>query len=213
MRYLIGIFSAFSYEHRRNICRKTWIKKHLDIDLIFIIGNPTIYIPKRNNDILILPCSDKYYRLPQKIKGFCQWALENKNWDYLFKADDDTFIVLDRLINYIPIGDYIGCEPGGQWKGYASGGAGYILSHKSAKIISEKFNYTKGAEDFLVGKTLYEHGIKFIQDNKFHPYIHNELDYPNNDNDIISCHIGNNEQLQRQKEIFYNISLICNKII
>lgn len=44
--------------------------------------------------------------LVHKTREFCRWAL-TQDFDYLFKCDDDTFVVTDRFLKFDPAGrDY-----------------------------------------------------------------------------------------------------------
>jgi hypothetical protein len=114
-------------------------------------------------------------------------------WDYLFKCDDDTYISLPRLMAVDPAGrDYIGAE----WRpgvGYASGGAGYILSRRAVSIVAERLeSYPTGAEDLLVGQVLRAAGIEFSVDPRFVPFGSPDR-RPCADNDLITLHAAAEE--------------------
>ncbi|MEM7394388.1 MAG: alpha-1,2-fucosyltransferase, partial [Verrucomicrobiota bacterium] len=189
-RILIGALSCRSYEDRRERCRRTWIPDPMPdrLDLVFLVGDEKVGAqPRREQDILRIPCSDIYEALPSKTQGFCRWALEHEAFDYLFKCDDDTYIHVERFLDFDPEDkDYIGAE----WTagaGYASGGAGYLLSRKAASIIAEHDDFPHGAEDVLVGETLRSANIHFDINRRFIPYGNEDL-RPRRDNDLITSH-------------------------
>jgi FkbM family methyltransferase len=157
-------------------------------EVLFVVGGEWTGSPRVDNRTLYLPCSDEYESLPEKVGQFCRWALENRDFDYLFKCDDDTYVRLDRLRQVIPNDhDYVGAEwtPG---VNYASGGAGYLLSRRAATIVADQLKGRPvGAEDVLVGKCLRAAGIEFHRDHRFIPFG-NEVLRPQPGNDLITAH-------------------------
>jgi len=126
--------------------------------------------------VLLVPCADDYSALPEKLRLLLIWALERRTFDYLFKCDDDTYVRMDRLLAVDLRGhDYIG----GEWAedvGYASGGAGYLLSRRAVEIVAGDIleaagePYPDGAEDLLVGRCLRRAGVRFQRDRRFIAY-------------------------------------------
>jgi hypothetical protein len=171
-RILIGALSAASYDDRRQNCLDTWMvtAAEVGIDAVFLLGDPGLSEPKREERNLWLPVPDEYQDLPQKTQAFCVWAISRPDWDYLFKCDDDTAISIRRLLAYPTNGaDYIGAK----WKPsvtYASGGAGYLLSREAARIVSEGLRRTRGPEDLFVGEVLLEAGLDLRTEPKFIPW-------------------------------------------
>lgn len=185
MNTLIGALSASNNFEKRDACRKTWGKT---LPHAFLCGNPRFHHIVEDRDMLWFPCPDNYVSLPQKTRWFCLWALTQKTyqWDYLFKCDDDTYIDRDRLnkfINGLPEGsDYIGHDLKG---GYASGGAGYLLSKKAALSIVGRQLAHQGAEDVLSGMVLKQAGIYLKDEQRFCSWANQ---WPNNNNDFITGH-------------------------
>lgn len=193
--WLIGITTAAGYEHRRRACVSTWAKARPGVDIVFIIGNPHLNSPARAGDTLMLPCPDTYPELPQKSRAFFQWAASQFSWTCLLKCDDDTYIVLDRLQAYEPTGDYVGCEPGGKWRGYGSGGAGYMLSRRVTEYVAKNLTCPRGPEDKLVGECIAQMRprVPFTNDPRFSPWSVRTGIRPHSANDVITAHVGGGE--------------------
>ncbi|VVC39782.1 Fringe-like [Cinara cedri] len=113
-----------------------------------------------------------------------------KDYDYVLKADDDTYVIVENLRYMLTSFDpkdpiYLGCRFKPYVKqGYMSGGAGYLLSKESVKRFVEKALPHKqcrqdhgGAEDVEIGKCLQLVGVKAkdSRDNlgrgRFFPFI------------------------------------------
>lgn len=188
-RILIGALSGWQHVDRRDRCVNTWFRDahNCGLDSVLLLGLPGIPRPERRGDLLLLPSPDSYESLPQRTRWFCEWALGRDDWEYLFKCDDDTYVAAARLAALATEGrDYIGAE----WKpgvAYGSGGGGYLLSRRAAKIVAEHMRQETGAEDQLVGKVLREHGIPLHIDNRFVPFGNREK-RPRSDNDTITVH-------------------------
>lgn len=100
-------------------------------------------------DELILPVRDDYWALPAKMRHAFRWALEQMEQDgkptytHIFKADTDTFIHVDRLLDHwaeiaLRKIDYLGLvgNPGD----CCGGGAGYWLSRKAMIVYLESYD-------------------------------------------------------------------------
>lgn len=208
---IIGAFSAATgeqYAQRRQTCLDTWIPTVEDLGamVVFLLGDPALlaadYRPERHE--LWLPARDQYLFLPQKTREFCRWAIGHQDappWTYLFKCDDDTYIHGPRFAAYEPAGrDYIGNE----WKAgvrYASGGAGYWLSRRSAEIVAEQlatdpqatpddpiWSKTSGPEDMAVGALLRSEEIQFHKDPSFEPWGWRPSATPADNPHLITTH-------------------------
>jgi len=199
-RLIVGVLSSTgeAYQARRIKCQRTWLPvlEAIGVEVVFLIGTdqtdhpPRLVLPGEHGRIgteLHLPCPDDYASLSQKTRWFCRWALANRAFDYLFKCDDDTYLVPDRLLGMDLSGvDYLG----GEWTpsvGYASGGAGYFLSHNAASIVASELTQTQWAEDLLVGSLLHDQGIRFNSDARFVAYA-NKDHRPKPDNTLVTAH-------------------------
>lgn len=189
-KILIGALSGTQHEMRRRRCRETWIAdaRRFGIECVFLMGGTEFTAtPILFDDMLLLPCPNSYPALPQRTRWFCKWALEQPNWEYLFKCDDDTYVCIERLAEYDTAGrDYIG----GEWTpgvSYASGGGGYLLSRRAAEVVANRLDQTEGAEDLLVGELLKHAGMPLHLDNRFVGIGDNDR-RPRSDNDTVTTH-------------------------
>lgn len=181
MKLLIAVKSC--EKHRvagyNSAIRKTWGKKvEYPATLIFFQG-PAYVIgdSKISLDEYPLPVIDDYDHLPDKTISILNTFLSTP-FDYIFLCDTDTFIIPSKLLTcgfdkYDVSGRYgehpqIGttfehrddrnhtinpCHP------WPSGGVGYFLSKKAAKIIVDT-PYQHWAEDFMVGQITGPHIIE-----------------------------------------------------
>jgi hypothetical protein len=183
-RIVIGIMSAQKFADRRKRCLETWAVSTAEAETVFFVGDPTLQEPVLEGDLLRLPCPDDFKSLPQKIRMFCSWALENRDFQYLFKCDDDTYVSMKRLLQHSWQGDYIGR---GRSRVYAFGGPGYFLSARAADIVAQNLLKENGREDVSVGRLLRKHGISLIQCHALgRPPRYGEL--PTLENDLITSH-------------------------
>ncbi|HEY1065855.1 MAG TPA: hypothetical protein VGE52_07090, partial [Pirellulales bacterium] len=156
LRLAVGILSKSSYAERRAACRATWLRGggvDASVEWSFIVGDPAALAVRREGDVLTVPFSDEYASLSKKTAAWCGWALAQEPApDVLFKCDDDTFVVLDRLLAYIRSGDWgeysgddLGPAMAAKWggaagrglRGFAAGGGGYLLSRRAAAWVAE----------------------------------------------------------------------------
>ena len=141
-------------------------------------SNSAGYVPQ--TDEVMLPCPDTYFHLVWKVREMHRWAC-SQNYDYIFKADTDTFVNVSRLLasgfqNY----DFSGGPAG---PGSVAGGGGYWTSRRASGIIAVS-PVTYWAEDGLVSNALRSHQIT----------LHTDTRYSDNlvtaSNDLISTHLG-----------------------
>ena len=172
-RLLIAVKSCHRDRDRgdHQVIRETWGRNlPLSADLRFFVGGKQDFVL---SDESAVDCEDDYDSLPYKTREICRWFLKTV-YDFVYLCDTDTFVIPNRLIacgfqNYdysgrfgstIPMGttfdykDSRGSYPG--IYNWASGGIGYYLSRKAAKIVVET-EPTIWAEDAYVGQSLGGH--------------------------------------------------------
>jgi hypothetical protein len=186
-RMIIGVLTAAKHEARRAAVRNTWGRDaaaHLECDLVFLIGDPTLDRARREGDVLYLPCPDDYDSLPQKTRKFCIWALEQPDWQYLFKCDDDTYVHVERLL---AVREWPTAIVGGKHTddGHFHGGAGYTINRPAAQAIAEHLTAAKGLEDWKARDAIHRAGLRFSLD---HRLCWDKSRMPTRLNGSITCH-------------------------
>ena len=180
---LVGVCSCAGAEARRAGIRGTWFKRlPREMMAVFLMGAGSA---RREADVVRLPVQDEYSTLPQKVQAFCRHALEHYEFEYLFKCDDDTYVCAERLLVLAQTGaEYVGSAA---WaaQGYASGGAGYLVSRKAVVILAKARFPGCGAEDVWVGEVLRENGIA-LNPTSLLQMDHQNL--PNPQNELITAH-------------------------
>lgn len=178
LRILVLVLSDPNGLDRRNTVRTTWLKgtptRHSDYILKwkFVIGTENITSNSTEmlrveqsffNDLLLFPhLKDDYRNLTRKMWLSMRWAGElagEFKFDFLVKADDDSFVLLDKLVSTLRKlncdsrlywGYFVGCslpQSIGKWfepnwntcphyLPYAMGG-GYVMSYKVVQMIAK----------------------------------------------------------------------------
>jgi hypothetical protein len=141
-------------------------------------AKPTPYEPKA--DEVMLPVPDDYFHLVYKVRAMHRWAQEH-NFDYIFKADTDTYIDVARLLESgFQVHDFIGGPAG---PGFVAGGGGYWLSRAASRIVAQE-PISNWAEDCWVSQKLKAKGIVPYTDVR---YSDSPVTLHNN---LISTHLG-----------------------
>jgi hypothetical protein len=161
--------------------------------------------------VLHLPCGDDYNSLLHKMRQFCRWAL-TQDFDYLFKCDDDTFVVADRFLEFDPGGrDYIGVDPVDHINPkFASGGAGYWLSRRAAEAVAEMdvertmAESSTNAEDYCVYWALNDR-FAFCNDLRFQAWNQPHR-VPKSSNEIVTVHYVKPDDMYRLDAYFDEIA-------
>jgi glycoprotein-N-acetylgalactosamine 3-beta-galactosyltransferase len=122
------------------------------------------------------------------LGAFKEIYLRYNDYNWYLKADDDTVVFMDHLREFLsdknpqdPL--TYGCTLKGKvYKGYQSGGAGYVLSREALNRIGEQLNKNysfcpnSGIEDFDVARCMRMLDVypgKSVDDElneRFHPF-------------------------------------------
>jgi hypothetical protein len=162
--------------------RESWLTRipH-NMQAMFFVGTGQSALEK---DVVVIPTRDDYESLPRKVQAFYRHCLERYDFDYLFKCDDDTYLVCERLSALIKDGhDFIGSAD--WWPSHADGGAGYVLSRPATEIVARADCPEFGKEDLWVTGVLRSAGIEFQMSSLL---LQNHREFPTPENDIISAH-------------------------
>jgi len=155
---LIGVMSCIHDAQNGNhdAIRRTWVRHMVPgLEYRIFVGQGAINLAP---DEVQLDVPDDYPHLPEKAQAMRMWALEH-GYDYMFKADRDTFLSPRRLLAsgfeqhdyagyfpYIPEGSKVShlLTPSGyvptypDCRGahiYASGAPGYWLSKRAMELM------------------------------------------------------------------------------
>lgn len=182
-KILIGICTCHEYSARQEAVRSTWmgcLPENATAVLFLGEGGEVL-----NKDTILLPAPDDYTTLRQKVHAFCRHAVSHFDFDYLFKCDDDTYVVANRLKHLLfDSPDLVGSE---EWahEGFCSGGAGYLLSKRATEIIARTQSSEIAPEDVWVSRILQQSGIKMQTSGQLQTDIRR---FPTPDNCLISAH-------------------------
>lgn len=155
--------------------RETWAK---DCDYKIFLGEP---VKSGLSDEVYLPCGDSYYETAFKVRAMSRWALEH-NYSGLFKTDDDTYVVPERLraagfekhdfvCRLLPPTDINHPVP------YPYGGCGYYLGERMLELAAEDVACESNPdgdtwarcntyEDGWIGRVARDAGIELVDDHR-----------------------------------------------
>ncbi|KAA2370664.1 hypothetical protein F2Y07_14450, partial [Alistipes shahii] len=137
VKILVGICSCQRMKEKRDAVRETWLEHPADgIECVFFVGGKE-GLEEERGDTVVLDTADGYDELPGKVKSFFRYALENYDFEWLFKCDDDTYVDLSRLESVVDdeydlIGDVMVST-----RHSPSGGAGYFLKRSMVEKLVE----------------------------------------------------------------------------
>ncbi|NXT29781.1 B3GT6 galactosyltransferase, partial [Syrrhaptes paradoxus] len=199
------VTSGPKYSERRSIIRSTWLSgagrpPHDDIWSRFVIGTSGLSAEElrsleleqsRHRDLLLLPeLRDSYENLTAKVLAAYVWLDQHLDFQFALKADDDTFVRLDVLVEELrakePRRLYWGffsgrgrVKSGGKWKEsawvlcdyylpYALGG-GYVISADLVRYLRLSKDYLNmwQSEDVSLGVWLAPIDVKRVHDPRF----------------------------------------------
>ena len=130
-------------------------------------------------DEILLPVPDDYLHLPVKTREVLRWAYEH-GYDFVYKVDTDTYVVLDRLSKSgFEKYDFSG-GPSGE---NVAGGGGWWASRKAISFVCDK-KIDSWAEDCWLSGVLRSQGIPLHQDKRYSD------DAVRPTNALISTHVG-----------------------
>jgi hypothetical protein len=148
--------------------RRSWghIAVAAGIDVRFFVGGKSGIIDDPQPDEVWLPVQDDYEALAIKTKAIAGWFLKH-DYTNLFKCDNDTFVIPQRLLESdFENVDYLGSPVGDV---YHHGGVGYFLSRTAAEILVDS-DVDDTAEDRWVGRMLTGRVSKANAGDKLHRF-------------------------------------------
>lgn len=213
-KLLVLILSGINYTSRRTIQRKTWLRDLDEIPYLFLMGNSDL---NEKNSIYVNAPDNK---LPEKLYQGYKKCLD-LDFDYLFTCDDDTYVVVERLLTSgYSNHDYMGTSytfNGGDRKGltHAEGGAGFFLSRTAVKNmllypIDGPLVQSAIASDTMVGDLATWAKIPLHHHNDFNQGWSMEKrpgQIPSPTNSAITSHYMNEEQFRETYKAFHPRSM------
>ncbi|XP_004999736.1 beta-1,3-galactosyltransferase 6 [Cavia porcellus] len=202
------VASAPRAVERRNAVRSTWLAAARrggpgDVWARFAVGTGGLGVEERrtlereqarHGDLLLLPSlRDAYENLTAKVLAMLAWLDEHVAFDFVLKADDDTFARLDALLDELHArepaqrrrlywGFFSGrgrVKPAGRWREaawqlcdyylpYALGG-GYVLSADLVRYLHRSREYLREwhSEDVSLGAWLAPVDVQRVHDPRF----------------------------------------------
>ncbi|XP_060569359.1 glycoprotein-N-acetylgalactosamine 3-beta-galactosyltransferase 1-like isoform X2 [Ruditapes philippinarum] len=151
---------------------------------------------KKAPDIINSPFEETRNNIVHKIKFALSYIYENHidDFDWLIKADDDTYVIMENLKFLVQNLDgqkpaYLGFHfDKFVQNGYMSGGAGYVISNRALRNLVQLGFYPEkcpvipnkedpeNSEDIEIGRCLNKTGVPVINSldeegkERFHPY-------------------------------------------
>lgn len=198
-------------------CRFTWCQ-HLPkgVHQFFFIGSNNtvdpVYRKLDEPDTVVLPCKDDYKSLPVKTYECFKYALDNYNFEYLFKCDDDTYVVPDRLVTLDASKKVFVSS---NRKGDISGGGGYMLCRDNVKLVVEGFEKNRPKhiwEDVMVQDIIRgRHGIQNALCEDMHMDCGGH--WPDKYNSVITIHYAHAMEMEAVDAMLYSPTTIEMKLI
>jgi hypothetical protein len=133
-----------------------------------------LYQPQ--HDEMLLRCPDDFAHLPIKLKHMIRWALQ-AGFTHFFRADSDTYVVLDRLLASGFEQHSLMAHP------TFGGGCGWVLDQRCMELLAVE-PVASFIDEVWAKKCFRAHGISSHDDLRFSD------DDVSKDNDLISTHCG-----------------------
>lgn len=175
LKILVCVLTCSETQKQADACLNTWVKDIESPHKYFFYGDSAQSTSMKNTWDCSPDLGEDRARLPEKTYKMLKQSL-SYDWDFLFKCDDDTFLVFRKLVRFLENFNskkeiYLGTTIGLEWQKkdptikkplpYAQGGAGYILSRSAAikclnslKLFYDNQIKNKEMEDYSVSLAL-----------------------------------------------------------
>lgn len=108
---IVAVTTCPQNEQRIQAVQDTWLSavSAKTVKKLFVYGNDGKACPRMESDRVFLNCPEAYEHLSLKTYKLCQYCLENEDFDFLIKCDDDVFVDLEALLlTVFANADYVG---------------------------------------------------------------------------------------------------------
>ena len=181
-RVLVGVCSHSGNRKQRDAVRETWLQRCPDwVHVVFFSGERDA----DEGDVVPLRCADDYMSLPTKVQTFFEYAVQNESFDYLFKCDDDTYLVPERLSQLLTLEAEIVGDMNIEKRWWFSGGAGYLMTRETVSLFAKAAIPPTGAEDVIFAKVARANERKMHADSRLRA---DARVYPMSNNELITVH-------------------------
>jgi hypothetical protein len=195
VRVLIGICSCARRRSARDAVRRTWLQSLPGNYRAFFFGRD---FDPDETDVIKLDVPDGYENLPEKVGAFFRHIAQTTECEFVFKCDDDTYLVPDRLESLLGMADMVG-DKGPNGRDWVSGGAGYCLSRTALERLAEASCPKTGAEDVIFSRLAKAHGLSLAKDSRLRPDLRV---VPTAQNELITVHGANPNMMIEIHEMF-----------
>jgi len=185
VKLLVVIISSLTgmYRERRQAVRETWLTR-MAWPYFFFTGQGET----DEKDLLVTPFNDSRGWNNKKAHFAYTHAVANYEFDFMFRVDDDTYVVPERIpsLFWEPKAEMIGGDCMWHW-GWSTGGAGLLFSRRLVEAMVKRgvWEGCKDGDDGWACACAREAGAKFY----WTPRLRHQLDIrPHPNNDMVTGH-------------------------
>jgi hypothetical protein len=184
-RLVIAVVGCRAYLTRLATVRASWgARCPEDVDIFYFVGRGEAAMP---DWVTRVDAPDDYDALPIKVHAVHKW-LRDRPFDWLFKCDDDSFVVVDRvraIAQGMASDSFLGAPD--YHPHFAGGGGGYVMTRDASRRLADDREPPLGAEDVYYSHRLMALGYAFHATPRLRHDSRDE-DLPRAGNDIATCH-------------------------
>jgi hypothetical protein len=186
-RILVAVCSKREDRGARQACRETWLSGIRGGGTLvrFFIGEGT---HTGEEDAVGLMVSDAGAELPGKVLAMLTRALENHEFDWIFRCEDTSYVDLDRLASLVSAGADVVADGRIMDGGGGCGNTCYLLSRGIAgRLVRDGRIAAKGSDRELVVREALRLGAKVVLSDSLRS---DGLSHPRADNAIVCGRAG-----------------------
>ena len=166
-RILVAVMTQQGNEQRRDAILSSWLQGlPKETQFLFFAGGAIE--TERTNENLVLSCTDR--NEAEKMHAFLTYAIQNLQFDYIFKCNDDCYVDVHRLLDCgFRKYDYYGNLPAGfrSFEEIFADTSAYFLSRRSVKLIAETKISQDKKEGPMIGDILRQNQVPLVINQHF----------------------------------------------